>query len=133
MADSASHQLRPSTLEDMDLFIAAPVCSTPATNATFNGAYTVSYVDPSVPLDAIFQLNPNGQGALGTISATGYFQDSTSAVSQNFTGVTYTFNNGAANVNWHGNSQSLLPGSAALYITPDGNFIFGGACTGFDM
>jgi uncharacterized protein (TIGR03437 family) len=116
-----------------DLFIAAPVGSTPATNATFNGNYFVSYVDPSVPLDATFQLSPNGQGALGTINATGYFQTSTTPVSQNFTGVTYAFNNGAANVSWHGTNQTLLPVGAVLYITPDGNFIFGGDSSGFDM
>jgi uncharacterized protein (TIGR03437 family) len=116
-----------------DLFIAAPVGSTPATNATFNGTYFVSYVDPGVPLDAAFQLSPNGQGALGTVNATGYFQTSTTPVSQNFTGVTYAFSNGAANVSWHGTSQTLLPVGAVLYISPDGNFIFGGDSSGFDM
>jgi uncharacterized protein (TIGR03437 family) len=116
-----------------DLFIAVPVGSTPATNATFNGTYFVSYVDPSVPLDAMFQLSPNGQGALGTVNATGYFQTNTTAVSQTFTGVTYAFSNGAANVSWHGSQTTLLPISAVLYISPDGNFIFGGDSSGFDM
>jgi len=116
-----------------DTFIAAPVGSTPATNATFNGSYYVAYVDPTVPLDASFTMNPNGQGSIGTVTANSYVQTSTSPVSQNFNGVTYSFSNGAANVNWHGTSQTILPVGAVMYISPDGNFIFGGYSSGFDM
>jgi uncharacterized protein (TIGR03437 family) len=127
-----------------DFFIAAPVSSTPATNSTFQGAYWISYTDPvanirnptAAAVDALFQANPNGQGNLGTINASGYFEataGSASTLSQTLTGVRYAFSNGAANVTFGGNGKTLLPTNALMYISPDGNFVFGGAYNLFDF
>ena len=61
-----------------DLFIGAPLASLAPTNATFNGAYTVTGFIPfpgSSALfseDVMFQLNPNGTGGLGGVNVTGY-------------------------------------------------------------
>lgn len=125
-----------------DLFIAAPVGSTPATNSTFQGAYSIAYTDPTLPIDALFQLNPNGAGSIGSVSASGYYESGFNSAgdvewspqSQTLNGVNYSFSNGAASVNFNvGSSSTLLPPNVLLYISPDGNFVFGGAYNGFDI
>lgn len=125
-----------------DLFIAAQLGSPAATNSTFSGTYSVAYTDPSLPTDAFFQLSPNGSGTIGTVSASGYYEsgynsDGSAAYSpqsQTSTGVQYSFSNGAASVSFGGNSNNaLLPPSVLLYISPDGNFVFGGAYNGWDI
>ena len=117
-----------------DLFIAAPIGST-ATNASLNGSYTVAYIDPTVPGDALFTMTADGQGNIGNVSATEYTGASTSATTQSLSGVTYSFSNGAATLKLGGtrNSSTLLAGQELLYISPDGNFIFGGNYNGYDM
>jgi len=122
--------------QNNDFFVAAPVGSTPATNSTFQGTYWISYTDPNVPVDALFQANADGQGNLGTINASGFYEaaaGSASSLSQTLTGVHYAFSNGAASVTFGGNGQTLLPTGALLYISPDGNFVFGGTYNGQDF
>jgi uncharacterized protein (TIGR03437 family) len=124
-----------------DLFIAAPVGSSAATNASFKGPYWIAELDyPSgSPLDvraSLFQLNPDGLGNLGTVSVSGYIGGAgTTVVRQTIQGVRYAFSNGAANVTFGGSltTQNLIAGNRYLYISPDGNFVFGGSPTGWDM
>lgn len=118
-----------------DLLIAAPVGSQQATNATLNGAYAIAYFDPTVPGDASFTLNANGSGGVGTVSVTAYTGSSSTASNQSVSGVTYSFSNGAAQVKFGGkrSSSEIIAGNEVLYITPDGNFVFGGSSTGYDM
>lgn len=115
-----------------DLFIAAPIGSV-ATNATLNGAYSVAYMDPTFPGDALFTMTANGAGNIGTVSVTGYTGNNSSTSTENLTGVTYNFANGGAQVNFGGSSSSLIFGTEVLYTTPDGNFVFGGSANGFDI
>lgn len=121
-----------------DLFIAAPV-GTPATNATLNGAYTVAYMDATFPGDALFTMNANGSGNIGNVNVTGYVATNSdptasTASTETLSGVTYSFSNGAAQINFGGTAgSSLIAGTDLLYISPDGNFIFGGSYNGFDM
>jgi uncharacterized protein (TIGR03437 family) len=124
------------------LFIAAPVGST-ATNATLNGSYAVAYMDPTfLPSanalqggEAFFTMTADGQGNIGSISATSYSGASATAATQSLTGVTYAFTNGAAQLKFGGkaDSSTLIAGTHLLYISPDGNFIFGGSYNGYDM
>ncbi len=125
-----------------DLFIAAPVGGE-ATNATLKGSYTAAFIgannsdDDTVfnPGDALLTMTADGQGNIGAVNVTGYVGTSSTATTQNLTGVTYSFSNGAAQVNFGGTSGSSVPigGSKLLYTTPDGNFIFGGSYDGYDM
>jgi uncharacterized protein (TIGR03437 family) len=117
-----------------DLFIAAPVGSQ-ATNATLKGAYTVAYFDPTVPGDALFTMNADGSGNVGTVNVTSYMGGSTTAATEALSGVTYSFSNGAAQLKLGGtrNSTTLVAGTELLYISPDGNFIFGGSASGYDI
>jgi uncharacterized protein (TIGR03437 family) len=122
-----------------DLFIAAPIgalgaTSPVATNATLNGTYQVAYMDPTVPEDAIFTMSADGAGNIGTVNVNGFFGND-GASSQTLTGVTYSFSNGAAQLNFGGTASNttFFTGTELLYISPDGNFIFGGSFLGYDM
>ena len=64
---------------------------------------------------------------------TGYISDNSSASTETLTGVTCAFTNGAAQLNFGGSNTALVEGTELLYISPDGNFVFGGAYNGFDM
>jgi uncharacterized protein (TIGR03437 family) len=126
-----------------ELFIAAPVGSSAATNATLTGAYTVAYMDPTfLPTstalqggEAFFNMTADGNGNIGNINASTYSGTNTSASSQSLSGVTYSFSNGGAQLKFGGtpNSSTLIAGTQLLYISPDGNFIFGGSYGGYDM
>ena len=115
-----------------DLFIAAPIGSV-ATNATLNGSYKTAYFDPTFPGDALFTMSANGAGNIGTVNVTGYTGSNSTASTESLTGVTYSFQNGGAQINFGGSSSSLIYGTEVLYTTPDGNFIFGGSANGFDI
>lgn len=117
-----------------DLFICAPI-GTESTNSTLSGTYTVAYFDPTFPGDALFTMTADGQGNIGNISATDYLNASSTASTQSLTGVTYAFTNGAAQLKLGGtrNTTTLLAGTELLYISPDGNFVFGGNYNGWDM
>jgi uncharacterized protein (TIGR03437 family) len=122
-----------------DLVIAAPVGSE-ATNATLKGSYTVAYMDPTFSVlngppggDALFTMTADGQGNIGNVNVTSYISDSTSASTYTLSGATYAFTNGAAQLNLGTNKTALVQGTELLYISPDGNFIFGGSYEGFDM
>jgi uncharacterized protein (TIGR03437 family) len=118
-----------------DLFIATPVASPVATNSTFNGAYSIAYMDPTFPGDALLTLSANGSGGIGNVSVTGYSGTSSTAATETLNNVSYSFSNGAAQINWGGtaNSTNLIGGTELMYISPDGQFIFGGSYNGFDM
>ncbi len=107
-----------------------------------NGTYTVAYMDPTFPTvdipggDALFTMTADGQGNLGTINVNGYTGTNTTVSGESLSGVTYSFSNGsngAAQINFGGNSAALVQGTELLYVSPDGNFVFGGNSSGFDM
>jgi uncharacterized protein (TIGR03437 family) len=117
-----------------DLFIAAPVGSQ-ATNATFSGSYQIVYFDPTYPGDALLTFSANGSGNIGTLNATEYIGGNSTATTQTLSGVNYSFSNGAAQLRFGGtvSATNFISGTEILYITPDGNFVFGGNFNGFDM
>jgi len=131
-----------SSTEDAftDLFIAAPAGSPVPTVGSLNGRYWVSEVNlPSLDLartrDALFQLNPDGQGNLGNISASGYIGGSGRRVTQTVSGARYSFTNGVGTITLGGTqtNTNLLAGERVLFVSPDGNFIFGGSPDGWNM
>ncbi|HTA41644.1 MAG TPA: hypothetical protein VK789_04300 [Bryobacteraceae bacterium] len=125
-----------------DLFIAAFVPSPAPGNSFFQGTYTVAGFFPGgSPLtseDAFFQLTPDGNGNLGTVTVGGY-TGSGGTVTQSSPGVKYSFSNGAAVVTFPANQNAafFLGGTANpeyFYFSPDGSFFFGGSPTGgYDM
>jgi uncharacterized protein (TIGR03437 family) len=124
---------------DNDLFIAAPLSATPPTASTFKGSYTLAYMNPSSgsPLstyDALATMSPDGAGNIGTVAATGYAgQSGSSKITQSLSSVKYLFTNGAGVITFPANNSAILSGQYYVYISPDGNFVFGGAPYSADM
>lgn len=124
-----------------DLFIAAPLASPLPANGSFSGTYSMVDVDfptgsPLDTRDSQFDLNPDGNGNIGNVRATGYIGgNGTSVVTQNIGGVRYFFSNGGANVNFGGSltANNLIAGTKYLYMSADGAFVFGGSPTAWDM
>lgn len=120
-----------------DLFIAVQAPATAPTTASFTGQYWIAEMNfpnltASRAKDALFSINANGQGSLGTINATGYTGGSGTAVMQTVTGASYSFSAGAGTINY-GTSATVISGSRILYVSPDNNFIFGGSNSGWDI
>lgn len=125
-----------------NLFIAALAPSSAPTNASFQDTYWAAAVNiPSGSVtqarDMLFRLNPNGQGSLGAVSLTGLVGVNTVPVTQTVNSATYSFANGALTLGFGGSgtldAQTLISGSALCYLSPDGNFFFGGSATSWDM
>jgi len=122
-----------------DLFVAAPVGSTPASTSTFKGSYSVAFLDlssgnPGTALNAMLQMNPDGAGNLGTVAVNGYVgQSGSQKYTQSLSGVKYIFSNGAGVATFPNSNTAFLVGQYYIYISPDGNFIFGGSPSSFDM
>ncbi|HXS93555.1 MAG TPA: IPT/TIG domain-containing protein [Candidatus Limnocylindrales bacterium] len=122
-----------------DILIAAPIGANPANLSSFKGSYTAAFLDltsgnPAYTLNATLEFNPDGAGNLGAASASGYIGlGGNQKVTQSYSGVKYIFSNGAGVVNFPASNNALLTGQYYLYISPDGNFIFGGSPGGADM
>jgi len=129
-----------------DLFIAAPLASPTPTLASLKGNYNLLALDmpatgaPTEARDMLITMAADGNGNLTGVTASGYVGFSGSnAVRQSLGSLKYIASNGAFNLHFGGSfSQSnldstLITGDHYLYISPDGNFVFGGSPTGWDM
>jgi uncharacterized protein (TIGR03437 family) len=122
-----------------DLFIAAPLANPPPTASTFKGSYSMAYMDLSSgnPLSAIglqAQMNPDGNGNVGTVPVSGYIgQNGSTKIVQSLANAKYIFSSGAAVVTFPNSTSAFLSGQYYLYFSPDGNFVFGGSPVSADM
>lgn len=119
-----------------DVMIAVPASS--ATNATFSGNYTLDYLSvagaQASTYDTIGQLNANGNGNIGSVSLKTYLgARNTQPIIQSAGGVTYSFTSGVGTLRFPTTAQLAIQGNKTMYISPDGNFIFGGSATGLDL
>jgi len=136
-----------------DLFIAAPVSSFQLTSIDLLGTYNMVYLnfpltntspnsfDPHYAYDAIFQMTPNGMGQIGTVNVAGN-EGPSGTFNESENGITYAFNNNAAIVTFPSaptvpgepfQVSVPIPGQEYLYLSPDGNFVFGGSPNIWDM
>jgi uncharacterized protein (TIGR03437 family) len=121
-----------------DLFVAAPF-STQTSLATFKGSYWIADMDlsgfsPASTLSSMFQVNPDGAGNLGNIAVTGYVgQGGSTQYTQSISRVSYVLSNSAFSLSLPSVSSGLISGQKFLYISPDGNFVFGGSPQGWDF
>ena len=113
-----------------DLFIAAPVNGQSA--GTLQGSYTLAYIHPLIPFDALLQMSPNGAGTVGTVAVSAYQVDP-APISQSITGVKYIVSNNAFVLTFPNSQTNVLVGQEYLYSSPDGSFVFGGSPVDFDM
>src|SRR5262249_17873442 len=87
-----------------DIFIAIPIGTSP-TNAGFTGGYSAGVLDfagasSTSVKNALFNLNPDGQGGLATLTVAGQAANQNPAnVTQTITGGTYNFMSGNASLN----------------------------------
>ena len=123
-----------------DLMVAAPVSIPAATAANFKGNYSLAYMDlvgssgdPRNAVGGMLQMSPNGVNNLGTVAFTGYL-GSTGATKypQTLSG-TYGVASGAMVLTFPNSNTNYFVGQYYLYISPDGNFVFGGSPNGFDL
>lgn len=117
-----------------DLFIGAPVGSG-ATLSTFSGAYSVAYLNfPDGFITDLttagFQLNPNN-GSLGAVNIQAY-KGTSSVANVSEQPVNYSISNGAFVLTFPPIGPVIL-NQEYLYITPDGNLVFGGSPSGYDI
>jgi uncharacterized protein (TIGR03437 family) len=120
-----------------DVFIAAPLSTTPPSTSTFKGSYSMAYMDlssgtPTSAIGGMLQMNPDGAGNVGTVTFSGY-QGPSAKGTASFSNVKYIFSNGAAVVTFPNSNTALFTGQYYLYFSPDGNFVFGGAPDSFDL
>ena len=121
--------------------MAAQLASPAPTNATFNGTYNLVDIDLTAigpggaPYNrqSTFQLHPNGSGSIGSVPLSGYIAGlGTKLITQSISSVPYFNSGGAFNLNFGNKSLNpsdtshLIAGTKYLYISPDGNFVFGG-------
>lgn len=127
-----------------DLFIAAPLASPTPGPSALSGTYTIAGLDsPSgSQIDArdymlTFTANGSNTISVQTNSVLGFVTaNGGESTSQSFGNFSYTASNGAFVLNFPGQLQSdnqLLAGTHYLYMSSDGNFVFGGEPFGFDM
>jgi uncharacterized protein (TIGR03437 family) len=114
-----------------DLMIMVP--ATPAaTAATFSGDYSMAYLSISGGIyantyDSLARLAPNGNGNIGTVAVKTYSGNRVDIISDNESGVTYSFNAGVGTLRFPNTTQLPLRGDKQFFISPDGNFFFGGS------
>lgn len=118
-----------------DMFIGA--LATPTfTRSSFSGSYTTAGFEPNFNFS--WQWNPDGAGSLGTPTSVGNVVDGGKTTSGT-PNVTYSFSGGTGLISFNGVSAffgtlkvELYP-TETLYLSPDGNFIFGGSPSGYDI
>jgi uncharacterized protein (TIGR03437 family) len=126
-----------------DMFVAAQLGSPAPTNASFSGTYNMVDIDFTAAglqgsnvlynRQSTFQLRPNGGGSIPSVSLAGYVAGSgTKVINQSISSVPYFASGGALNLNFGSkalnatDTSHLIAGTKYLYISPDGNFVFGG-------
>lgn len=122
-----------------DLFVAAPLASPQPVNSSFKGNYPMVYFNagaqPSLMTSAAFQLNPDGNGGMGDVAFNGYFAGGGSkAFPQTTRNVRYSFSNGGCAIFFPVDANAnFISETEYVYLSPDGNFVFGGSPTNFDF
>jgi len=123
-----------------DLFIAAPVSSPAPTAAAFKGTYSIADLDfsgqsPQYISSYLFQVSPDGAGNLPAFTVNGYIAEyGSQAIPQSVSAAKYTFSNGAGVLGFPNSTNApFVYSQKYLYISPDGNFVFGGSPQGWDM
>lgn len=126
-----------------DLFVAAAAGESQATVASLQGPYTMAHFDfpgssAAQARNALVRFTADGAGNITTpVNITGYITGAgTSAINQSAGSVSYRFASGIGTLSFPAgtlNASTLIVGDKQLYISPDGNLIFGGSATAWDF
>ena len=129
-----------NTSGNNDLFVAAQLASPQPTVSSLNGTYQMAWYatagDGANDVDALIQMSSTGAGQVN-LSMNGY-NGAGSTATQISNSLSYIYANGAAKITFPKNSNAPFIGTNSsvdeyVYMSPDGNFIFGGAPNDFDM
>lgn len=120
-----------------DMMVAAPLASPAPTASSFSGSWTFADFDlssgnPEYALSSMFSASPSGSGTMNTGTISGYAGVGTQLYTETASGMQYTVSAGAF-VTAFPSSGNLIVGTKYLYLSKDGNFMFGGSPTSFDM
>lgn len=126
-----------------DMFVAIPA-GAPLANTGFTNSYSAGLLDfagagATAIKNALFNLNPDGQGALASITATGQAAGRAGSITQVISGGTYNFeNDGTATLKIPlppstTAANALFAGTKSMYVSSDGNFILGWTPSGYDL
>jgi uncharacterized protein (TIGR03437 family) len=129
-----------------DLFIAAPLGSPQPSMSSLNGSYSLLSLDmpftasPTEARDILVNFTADGNGHLNSVTASGYIGiGGTTPVRQSLGSLKYVASNGAFNLQFGSKfsatnvDTNLILDNHYIYMSPDGNFIFGGSPNGWDM
>ena len=120
-----------------DLFVAAQLASPQPTVSSLNGTYQMAWYatagDGVNDLDALIQMSSTGSGQVN-LSMNGY-NGAGSTATQISNSLSYRYSNGAGVITFpNNNNASFIYGvDEYVYMSPDGNFIFGGSPSDFDF
>jgi uncharacterized protein (TIGR03437 family) len=129
----------------LDLFVAVPVASNNASNATLNGNYVVASMEfrggnTDSSVNTFFSVTADGSGNLGNASITGTVATvGTTSTTQTATGATYSVGTaGNGTITFPAPSgvaaaSQLLSGAKTLYVSPDGSFFIAGGASSYDF
>src|SRR5262249_15713994 len=116
-----------------------------ATSASLQGSFWLGSLDipkgvPANGRNSLFQIAPNGQGGLGSVTVKGRDAAQHDAVlTQTVTSATYSFgSDGAGSIGFPtpvgtASTAALFAGTKTLYVSADGNYILGGDPNGSDI
>jgi uncharacterized protein (TIGR03437 family) len=134
-----------STEDDFfDLFIAVQAPTSPVSNSSLSGAFTVGTLDflnasASTARQGYFTLNADGNGNIAAFTVTGSAAnlDSGNNMTQSVSASTYALSGTAGGtLTFPGTSVDLtqiVSGTKVLYVSADGNWFVAGSATGSDM
>ena len=89
---------------------------------------------PDDNYDAVGQFTSDGRGNTGTINFTAYVGgDGSTSINISEAGVRYNFSAGVARLSFPTSGTLAVSGTQVMYISPDGNFIFGGSSSFWDF
>ncbi len=129
-----------------DMLIAAPLASPLPGLSNLRGNYTLVAFDmpgtyaPTEARDMVITFSADGNGNLSNLVAQGYMgYAGTNPFRQSIGSQKYLASNGGFNLHFGGSftigniDSTLIVGDHYLYMSPDGNFVFGGSPQGIDM
>jgi uncharacterized protein (TIGR03437 family) len=122
----------------IDMMVAVPAASS-VSNSSLQGPYWVGSLDypggdGTHPINALFEINADGQGNLGTLSVAGHSVAlGNSDTTQSISGATYSLSGTSGTLTFPSATNQLISGAKQFFISSDGNVLVGGSSTDYDM
>jgi uncharacterized protein (TIGR03437 family) len=122
----------------VDMMVAVPAAAS-VSNSSLQGPYWVGSLDypggdGTHPINALFEINADGQGNLGTLSVAGHSVAlGNSDTTQSVSGATYSLSGSSGTLTFPSATNQFISGAKQFFISSDGNVLVGGSSTDYDM